>query len=66
MGQPPSPPLHIHRVGTSDLNRRVVAWIERGGTIAWPPRSPYLTSLDSSVWGYVKDKVLLHGCKHDS
>jgi len=27
-----------------------------GGRIAWPPRSPDLTPLGFSVWGYVKDK----------
>jgi hypothetical protein len=37
----------------------VVAWIGRGGTIAWPPRSPDLTPLDFSVCGYVKDKVFV-------
>jgi hypothetical protein len=37
----------------------VVAWIGRGGTIAWLPRSPDLTSLDFSVWGYDKDKVFV-------
>jgi hypothetical protein len=35
------------------------AWIGRGGTIAWPPRSPDLTSLGFSVWVYVKDKVFV-------
>jgi hypothetical protein len=29
------------------------------GTIAWPPRSPDVTSLDFSVWGYVKDEVFV-------
>jgi hypothetical protein len=29
------------------------------GTIAWPPRSPVLTPLEFSVWGYVKDKVFV-------
>ena len=33
----------------------VVAWTGRGGTTIWPPRSPDLTPLDVSVWGYVKD-----------
>jgi len=28
---------------TSYLNRTVVACVGRGGTIAWPPRSPDLT-----------------------
>jgi hypothetical protein len=41
------------------LNRTVVAWIGRGGTIALPPRSPDLTPPDFSVWGYVKDKVIV-------
>jgi hypothetical protein len=29
------------------------------GITAWPPRSPDLTPLDFSVWGYVKDKVFV-------
>ena len=33
-------PPHFHREVTSYLNRMVVAWIGRGGTMAWPPRSP--------------------------
>jgi len=37
----------------------VFAWIGRGGTIAWPPKSPDLTPLNFSVWGYVKDKVFV-------
>jgi len=44
---------------TTYLNRTVVAWIRRGGTIAWPPRSPDLTPLYFSAWGYVKDKVFV-------
>ena len=38
---------------------QMVAWIGRGRTIAWPPRSPDLTPLDFSVWRYVKEKVLV-------
>ena len=34
----------------------MVAWIGSGGLIAWPLRSPDLTSLDFSLWGYGKDK----------
>jgi len=41
---------------TSSLNRTVVVCMGRGGTIVWPPRSPDLTPLDFSVWGYVKDR----------
>jgi len=31
--------------------------INRGVKIPWPPRSPYLTSLNFSLWGFVKDVV---------
>ena len=40
---------------TSYFNSTVVAWIGRGGKIAWPPRSLDLTPLDFSVWEYVKN-----------
>ena len=30
----------------------------RGGPIAWPPRSPNLTSPDYFLWGFVKECVL--------
>ena len=43
----------------SCLNRTVLAWIGRGGTIAWSPRSTDLTLLEFSIWGYVKDKVFV-------
>lgn len=33
-------------------------WIGRGGTIAWPPRSPDLTPLDFCVWDLAKSQVL--------
>jgi len=29
-------------------------WLGRGGPIAWPPRSPDLTSLDYYLWGHMK------------
>lgn len=32
-------------------------WIGRGGPIAWPARSPDLTSLDFFLWGFVKSAV---------
>jgi Helix-turn-helix domain (DUF4817) len=32
-------------------------WIGRGGPVAWPARSPDLTKMDFSIWGYVKDQV---------
>ena len=32
-------------------------WIGRGGPIAWPARSPYVTPLYFFLWGCVKDQV---------
>jgi hypothetical protein len=55
---PDSIPL-LQSEATSYLNRTMVAWIGRGGMIAWPTRSPDLTPLDFLVWGYVKDKVFV-------
>jgi len=47
---------HFHCETTSYLNRTAVAWIGRGGTIAWPLRSPDLAPLDFSVWEYDEEK----------
>ena len=33
-------------------------WIGRGGPVAWPLRSPDLTSLDYFLWGFVKERVM--------
>jgi hypothetical protein len=35
-------------------------WIGRGGPTHWPARSPDLTPLDFSIWGYVKEQVYTH------
>jgi hypothetical protein len=32
-------------------------WIDCGGYILWPPRSPDLTPMDFSFWGFVKDNA---------
>ncbi|KAJ4448490.1 hypothetical protein ANN_10506 [Periplaneta americana] len=32
-------------------------WIDRGGPIAWPPRSPDLNPLDFYLWGHLKSLV---------
>ena len=50
---------HFHREVTSYVNRTVVAWIGCGKKIAWPPRSPDLTPLDFSMWGYFKHQVFV-------
>lgn len=32
-------------------------WFDRGGPIAWPPRSPDLTTLGFFLWGFIKNVV---------
>lgn len=32
-------------------------WIGRGGPVTWPARSPDLTKMDFSIWGFVKEQV---------
>ena len=32
-------------------------WIDRGGHVQWPPRSPDLTPLDFCLWGQMKSEV---------
>jgi hypothetical protein len=40
------------------INRTLVAWIGRGGTIAWPPRSPDLTPLNFLCGDTLRIKLL--------
>jgi hypothetical protein len=43
---------------TDVLNERFPdAWIGRGGPIPLPPRSPDLSPLDFSLWGYINNVV---------
>ena len=39
-------------------------WLNRGGPVAWPPRSPGLTTLDYYLWGHTK--TLVYETKVDS
>jgi Helix-turn-helix domain (DUF4817) len=32
-------------------------WIGNNGPINWPPRSPDITPMDFSIWGFIKDQV---------
>jgi hypothetical protein len=32
-------------------------WLNRGGPVAWPPRSPDLTHLNYYLWGHMKTLV---------
>jgi hypothetical protein len=46
------------------MNRHLTAtykdlWIGRGGTVAWPPRSPDLTPLDFFLCGYIKALICM-------
>jgi hypothetical protein len=53
-------PQHFNCEFTSYINRTVAAWIGRGGTIAWPPRSSDLTPLDFLCGGTLKTKFLFY------
>ncbi|GFS43489.1 uncharacterized protein TNIN_90901 [Trichonephila inaurata madagascariensis] len=51
-------PPHYQGDVTAFLNRIFQgSWIRRGGPIAWPPRSLYLTPLDFFPWGFIKSIV---------
>ena len=51
-------PPHFSCFVTDVLNERFPDdWIGRGGPIHWPPRSPDLSPLDISLWGYIKNTV---------
>jgi hypothetical protein len=43
----------------SELSKFKGRWMGRGGCIPWPPRSPNLTPMDFSFWGFVKDNVCI-------
>ena len=48
---PPHYALYLRQVINEIFDEK---WIERGGLVAWPPRSPDLTSPDYFLWGFVK------------
>ena len=51
-------PCHSALVTRDYLNEQFPnRWIGKGGRSLWAPRSPDLTPLDFSVWGYIKSKV---------
>lgn len=51
-------PQHFARAVREYLNTNHEAWIGRGGTVAWPARSPDLTPLDYFLWRAMKQKGL--------
>ncbi|EZA47915.1 hypothetical protein X777_15034, partial [Ooceraea biroi] len=56
-GAPPHYAVIVRNFLNQEYNNR---WIGRGGPVAWPPRSPDLTSPDFFLWGYIKNVVYEH------
>ena len=54
-GAPPHYALCSRQVINEIFNER---WIGRGGPVAWPPRSPDITSPDYFLWGFVEERVM--------
>ena len=51
-------PAHFSTIVRNYLDQRFnERWIGRGGPIAWPPRSPDLSSLDFFLWGHMKTLI---------
>ena len=54
-------PAHFSLQVRAHLNRVYrEKWIERGGSVAWPARSPELTPLEFFLWGHVKSVVCIN------
>lgn len=50
-------PAHFARPVRLFLNENYHRWVGRGGTVAWPPRSPDMTPMDYFLWGTMKQEV---------
>lgn len=51
-------PAHNSRAVTNYLTERFGEnWLGTNGPIRWPARSPDLTPMDFSIWGFLKEKV---------
>jgi hypothetical protein len=48
-----APPHYANTLKTFLDQQFTGRWIGRRGPIAWPPRSPDLTTLDFLLWGYI-------------
>jgi len=53
-GAPPHYTRHVREYLNECFPNR---WFGRGGSVAWPPRSPDLTPLDYYLWGHMKTLV---------
>ena len=59
-GAPPHYSLFSRQVMNEILDEK---WTGRGGPVAWPPRSPDLTSPDYFLWVLVKERELTSAYK---
>lgn len=50
-------PAHFSISVREFLTTQFPLWIGRGGPLAWPPRSPDLTTCDNWLWSFVKEQV---------
>ncbi|GFV96893.1 uncharacterized protein TNCV_4351061 [Trichonephila clavipes] len=50
---------HYHNDVASNFKAEVPNWIGRRGVILWPSRSPYLSQVYFSVWGFVKHRAYI-------
>ena len=53
-GDPPHYTRHVREYLNESFRNR---WLCRGGPVAWPTRSPDLTTLDYYLWGHMKTLV---------
>ena len=53
-GAPPHHTRHVREYLNEFFPNR---WLDRGGPVAWAPRSPDLTPLDYYLWGHMKTLV---------
>jgi len=60
-GAPPHYNQHVRDYLNESFPNR---WLGRGGPIAWPPRSPDLTTIDYYLWAQIK--TLVYETKVDS
>ena len=54
-GAPPHYALCSRQVMNENFDEKLIG---RGGPVAWPPRSPNLTSPDYFLWSFVKERVM--------
>lgn len=57
-------PCHTAHVTQTYLNTVFPdRWVGKFGPIAWPARSPDITSCDNALWGLLKPRIISHKCR---